>query len=396
MNLSGNDVVVIPQGGGKSLVIADFVHRTGKPALILNPTREILEQNMEKFLTYVDKSEVGVYSASMDRKDINNFTFGTIQSMYKRPELFANFNLAIVDECDLVPMNKMNSMYGKFFRAANIHKVIGFTGTPYRQDTYYQEPSMGWAAYRERKSKGLITPLTVVTTTKMITRYSDGFWSRMLYALNTDHLMEQGYLSPLRYIDGTILDHSQLKLNKTQSEFDLEDYEDKIKNEFDRIVEAVNQSKQIRNHVLVFCTSIKQANALQKFFEGSAVVTSETGKRERNKIIKDFKDGKIPVVFNVSVLTVGFDFLELDCIVLARPTRSLRLHLQILGRGTRLHEDKQFCLIVDLAGNVKSLGKLEEIKVVKKDGWNVVSPAQPDGFHMKPLFSFLLKENDTL
>jgi superfamily II DNA or RNA helicase len=187
-----------------------------------------------------------------------------------------------------------------------------------------------------------------------------------------------------------------LKLNKTQSEFDLEDYEDKIKNEFDRIVEAVNQSKQIRNHVLVFCTSIKQANALQKFFEGSAVVTSETGKCERNKIIKDFKAGKIPVVFNVSVLTVGFDFPELHCIVLARPTRSLRLHLQILGRGTRLHEDKQFCLIVDLAGNVKSLGKLEEIKVVKKDGWNVVSPAQPDGFHMKPLFSFLLKENDTL
>ena len=393
MTMPGNDVISIAQGGGKSLIIADFVHRTSKPALILSPTREILKQNMDKLLTYVPPVEVGVYSASMSRKDLGFFTFATIGSIYKKPEVFKDFNLAIVDECDLVPTKKMNSMYNKFFKAANIKKVIGFTGTPFRQDTYYEEPPWGWEEHRRRKAQGRITPLKVVTTTKMITRYADGFWQRMLYVLNTDQLMEEGYLSPLKYVDRTLIGHNDLKLNKSESEFDLEDYEEKISEKYNNILRTVAWAYENRDNVLVFCTSIKQANLLSGYFKDSAVVTSETKKRERNKIIKNFKEGKIKIVFNVSVLTVGFDFPELNTIILLRPTRSLRLHLQILGRGTRIHKDKDHCLVIDLAGNVGSLGKLEEIRVTKVDGkWDVVSPSQPEGFHNKPLFSFYLQQ----
>lgn len=66
----GNSVVVLPQGSGKSLVIADFAYRLNKPVLILCPTKEILEQNVEKMLHYVPEEEIGIYSASKNRKDI--------------------------------------------------------------------------------------------------------------------------------------------------------------------------------------------------------------------------------------------------------------------------------------------------------------------------------------
>ena len=86
------DLAILPTGAGKSIVIAELARQLNQPILILQPTREILEQNYEKLAHYVDPAQIGIYSASMNRKDLGFYTFATIQSIYKKPELFSWFN----------------------------------------------------------------------------------------------------------------------------------------------------------------------------------------------------------------------------------------------------------------------------------------------------------------
>lgn len=388
MPLAGNDILSMAQGSGKSLVIADFAHKLGKPILILQPSKELLKQNLEKMATYTSPSEIGVFSASLGLKEIRRFTFGTIQSVYKHPELFQDFNVAIVDEADLINPKKLTGMYNKFFKEAHIGKVYGLTGTPFRQDQYYSEPPGGWALWQSRKWKNY-NNLETITTTKMINRYKEHFWDRMLYVLNTKTLMEQDYLCPLNYLDHTLVDHSQIPVNNSRSGFDLEAYEELISSKERTVVDGIRSAEVAHTSIIVYCSSINQAERLSAIFPKSAVVSSNTPAKERDKIVEGFRTGKIKTLFNCQLFTIGFDHPQLDCVIITRPTRSLRLHLQILGRGTRKAENKVACDIIDYAGNVKSLGKLEDIRVDKVDGlWNVVSPTFPGGFHMRELYRF--------
>lgn len=390
MQNPGNSIVCLPTGSGKSLVIADFVHKLGKPVLILQPSKELLEQNVNKMGLYVDIEEIGVYSASMNEKTIKPITFGTIQSVYKSPELFRQFEVAIVDEGDLVPIKKLSGMYRKFFIKAGIQKVFGMTATPYRQDTFYKEPPEGWNAWKQRRWKDYVS-LEVATTTKMLTRYKEQFWSRMLCVINTHQLMDEGYLCPLLYVDRTVIEHEEIPTNGAKSDFDWQAFDNLIQQHEVKIIHGIKYATENYKSVIVFCATVEQAERMALVFPQSKVVSAKTSKRERNQIIEDLRCGLLKCVFNVSVLTVGFDHPSLDCIVLARPTRSLRLHCQILGRGTRNSDGKTHCQVIDFVGNVKNLGRLEEIKVEKVDGnWNVTSDAHPKGMHLKEMFSYTI------
>src|SRR5881396_2876599 len=80
-NNQGNELVVLPTGAGKSVVIANLAHRLNQPILILQPSKEILEQNYDKLLRYIPKEDIGIYSASMGQKEVGHYTLATIQSI---------------------------------------------------------------------------------------------------------------------------------------------------------------------------------------------------------------------------------------------------------------------------------------------------------------------------
>jgi DNA repair protein RadD len=386
LSLPGNDVVCAAQGSGKSLVIADFAHKLGKPILILVPSKELLRQNVEKMATYVPQEEIGIFSASLGLKQVRTFTFGTIQSVYKHPELFLGFEIAIVDECDLVNPKKLTGMYNKFFRQANIKKVYGMTGTPFRQDSYYKEPPEGWGTWKARRWKNY-SSIETITTTKMITRYSPKFWDRMLYVINTHDLVKEGYLAPLNYLDRELVAQEQIPVNVSRSDFDLEAYGEMIRLKETDVITGIYEAQKTHKSIIVYCCTIDQAERMSKVFPQSRVVSSETPAKLRDTLVASFRKGSVKLLFNVSLFTIGFDHPDLDCIILVRPTRSLRLHLQILGRGTRNADGKDKCDVIDFAGNVKGLGKLEDIKVEKvRNMWDVTSPSFPTGFHLRELY----------
>jgi DNA repair protein RadD len=371
------DLVCIAQGGGKSLVIAEMAHRLRQPVLILQPSQEIARQNIAKMRHYVADSEIGVYSASLSRKDFGFFTFATIGSIYKKPELFSHFKQVIIDEADLVPVKNMGSMFMSFLAGIGHPKVIGLTGSPYRMAQRYERLASG--------------ELLTHTTTKMITRVYPAFWRRIIYNISTRELINLGFLVPFKYVDKTIITHDQIKTNISRSDFNLSDYEEKIKDKKEQVLEAIFLGMELGRHVLCFCSSVDQAEKFSSIVPGSAVVTAKTPKKEREKIVVDFRSGKIPIVFNVQVLTVGFDFPELDCIICLRPSRSIRLWGQMIGRGSRICPGKKYCWVIDMVDNTKNLGKVETIRIEKVDGkWEIISDA--GSFHNKPLFSYKIKE----
>lgn len=375
-NQEGNELVVIATGGGKSLIIAEFAHRLEKPVLILQPSKELLEQNVSKMLSYVSKDEVGVFSASMNSHTINTFTFATIGSIYKKPELFSHFDTVILDECDLLSPKDQQSMYMQFFSQVGHPKVYGLTATPFRLETFVRKSPYGY--------------IESVTATRLINRMRNRFWHRVIVNINYSDLLDEGYLVPLEYMDQTILQHSQIPKN-SGSDFDLDAYVEMIDGVSYGTTKRIAQLADAYKSVLIFCSTIRQATEFADYFgDDAAVVTSETKKAERNKIITDFRAGVLKMVFNVNVLTVGFDHPSLDCIVMLRPTRSIRLYTQMLGRGTRLAEGKVKCTIVDFAGNVSTYGRLETLQLEKIDRkWELTS--EKGSWHLQELNSFRIR-----
>jgi DNA repair protein RadD len=373
--LDGNPVLALATGAGKSLVIAEIARRLNRPVLIIQPSREILQQNLEKLLRHVSREEVGVYSAAMNEKTIGKFTLATIQSIYTKPDEFAHFGLVIVDECHLLNPKDTGTMFQTFLREIGSPKVIGLTATPWRMDTMYV-PGSGFMG----------RDFELVTTTKVITRMKGMFWKRILINVTMEDLISAGYLCRPRYYNNASIKHADIPMNKSRSDFDVDAYEKLVQRDEHKILDAVRRAQEVSKSVLVFCTSVEQAERFESVVSGSRSVSAKTKAKDRAAIVSGFKDHSIKTVFNVGCFTTGFDHPALDCIILNRPTRSIGLYTQMVGRGVRIAPGKVECKVIDFTGTVGSLGRVETIRVVKRDKWELES--ETGSWHCKELYRF--------
>jgi len=379
--LPGNDIVVLPTAAGKSIIIAALAKLLHGNILILQPSKELVEQNFSKLAKYVDESDIGIFSASMNQKVVKKYTLATIGSIFRKPELFIGFKLVLLDECDLLNPKNLDTMYMKFFSNIGVEKVFGFTASPYRMDLSY---------YKNEYTN----ELTAFTTIKMINRLKGYFWKRIIFNVEIQDLINRGYLCPLEYQDCSVVNHEDLKLNKSQSDFDLDDVEVKMEKKRSIILDTIERARNECKSILVFCTSVKQARDLSEEVPDSAYVSANTPDDERDRIVNDFKNQRIKIVFNVSVFSVGFDYPALDGIILLRSTRSLRLFYQMLGRGFRIAPGKDHCNIYDLSGTVSSIGRVETIKLVQNKGlWDIQTTTKKGEkfWHNRMLYFWLIK-----
>lgn len=348
-----NGIIILPTGAGKSLVIADIASKVSSPLLVFQPSKEILEQNFEKLQSY-GVFDCGIYSATAGRKDINRITFATIGSVMNHKEDFDHFRYVIIDECHLV--NSLSGQYKNFIESED-RKVIGLTATPYR---------LGRGLYG-------------MSMLKFLTRTRPRIFDSVLYYCQVSDLLAKGFLADLSYYDCTRLDMRNVRSNSTGADYD----DESLTAEYQRsgfysqlsstTIRVLNPKNGIpRNGVLVFTRFTKEADELVAKLRAAgikaAIVTGQTKKKERETILEQFKSGKIRVVANVGVLTTGFDYPALDTIILARPTKSLSLYYQMVGRAIRPFDGKKGW-IVDLGGNYKRFGKVADLKIdVEKPG----------------------------
>lgn len=342
-----NAIEILPTGAGKSLIIADLAHRLGS-VLIFQPRKEILEQNYSKYLAFGNKASI--YSASAGYKDVGDVTFATIGSAIKHPEMFRHFKYLIVDECHYV--NSKAGMYKQFLDIIP-SKVLGVTATPYRLNI----DGYGGAML------------------KFLTRTRPRVFKDVLYSVQTRDLLNDGYLNPVKYYPLHVIDNTKLVVNSTGQDYTdkslIAHYETIGFN--NKLLEIVNRLiKAGRNHILVFTRFVKEAEYCTSKIEASAMVSGKTPKKEREDILDKFKSGDIKVVFNAMVLTVGFDFPELDTVVLGRDTRSLALYYQIIGRGIRIAKDKGDTWVIDLGNSFLRFGDVYDLNVSKDKRGNYI------------------------
>lgn len=375
-------IVVAPTGSGKSLIIANIAKQL-ENVLILQPSKEILESNYAKMVAYHCSDDVKIYSASMKSKEIGRFTYATIGSIYRKPELFKHFKYVIVDECHLVNPKGLKGMYNTFFNAIGNPKIMGLTATPYRLVQRF---------YREGET------LIYTTHLQMLNRIYPFFFKKIVYEKPIKELVSEGYLAKLEYIEGdSDFDLTDIPLNSTGADFDsaLLDKYLTTDNRLKKIFNSVFEIKDHVKHILIFASSVRQSNKIKEMLTPLItieMVSADTPQKERDRIVDDFRQGNIKAIVNMGIFTVGFDFPELDCIILARPTMSLALFYQCVGRGIRISPSKEKSYIIDCSGNVKKFGRIETIEIDKEDGFKNIVKTEKGVVSGKPLFTFKVKK----
>lgn len=349
-----NGVLVIPTGGGKSLILASLVKELSEPVLVLQPSKEILAQNVEKFRAY--GGHCGIYSASAGEKRWADVTFATIGSVITKKPLLERFKYIVIDECDTV--NADGGMYEEVINHLDV-RVLGMTATPYRLSTGTNPINY-----------------TKFSILKFITRTNPRIFNRVVYHVQNKELSDAGFWAKYDYREVKAINRQNLQANTTGSDYTeaslkAEYRSSDMQGKIVRVVNRVFHPEVNRRNCLVFTKFVHEAEYVVRNVPGSVIVTAQTKPKERDRIISGFRSGRIRCVVNVGILTVGFDYPELEAIVMARPTRSLRLWYQIVGRGARPHPQKRDCLVVDMGGNLAQFGKVEDLELREEGGWHI-------------------------
>lgn len=347
-------IAVLPTATGKSVIVAELVRRTliaknHVRVMMLTHVKELISQNHEKLKSIWPTAPCGIFSAGLRAKQATYpITYAGIQSCYRHPKIFGHIDMVIIDECHLIS-DKAESMYGSFLAGLaetnpNI-VIIGLTATPYRM-------GMGYL------TEGPI-------------------FKDIYYDISTlddfVKLIDEGYLSDLIPIQTTNeFDLSNIK--KSAGEFTDKSLDENVNRaEITRMVVAETMERaKGRNKGLAFCVSISHAEDMSRLFceagLRSVVIHSEITTAERDDRIDKFKAGEYNMICNVGVLTTGFDAPDVDYLVIARPTESTSLHVQIMGRGMRVHPSKENTLVLDFAGNTIRLGPVNDPVIPMKKG----------------------------
>ncbi|WP_417870788.1 DEAD/DEAH box helicase [Vibrio furnissii] len=336
-------VIVLPTGAGKSLVIAELARLAKGRVLVLAHVKELVEQNHAKYEGYGLKG--AIFSAGLGRKETNQqVVFASVQSVVRNLDAFKNqFSLLVIDECHRVPDEKSSSYQKVITHLLELNagmKVLGLTATPYRL-------GMGWIY--QYHTRGLVRS------------EEPRFFRDCIFELPIRYLLDEGFLTPARLIDAPVLsyDFSQLKPANTgrYKESDMDLVIEQSKRATPQIVAQIIQLAADKQGVMVFAATVRHAQEILSLLPESEsdIVIGDTPSPERDAIIQRFKQRELKFLVNVSVLTTGFDAPHVDLIAILRPTESVSLYQQIVGRGLRLSPGKTECLVLDYAGNTYDL-----------------------------------------
>lgn len=355
-------------GAGKSIIIADLVKRINLPTLVLQPTAEILQQNKEK-LELAGVKNVHVCSASAGDWMIGGITLATIGTIAKHWQYCQHFKFIIIDEADCVVCEDAKSQYLKFFNNLSpTTRIMGTTATPWRNQTFsqmYEDPQV------------FCRPLTRIHCKNAGgTRFGDWFWKGgIVYKCGIEDLQKRGFLAPTNYMIANT-DWSFLRNHPGRVDFDTNEMSPwaDIERNTSRFTQAVSWCGEHGLKTIVFSpnieTNFKLAAVIKSLGFKVETMDSNNDKRAtRLDKMERFRSGDYQFLVNVGMVGRGVDVPSVDAVVLARPTKSLSLYTQFVGRCLRpdpANPDK-VAQIIDLSGNVERFGRVEGVKLGKLD-----------------------------
>lgn len=336
-------VIVLPTGAGKSLVIAELARLAKRKILVLTHVKELVEQNHAKYQSY--GLEGGVFSAGLKRKENRHqVTFASVQSVSANLDQFRDeYSLIIIDECHRVS-GEETSQYQRIIELLRQQndslKVLGLTATPYRL-------AMGWI-YRFHY-RGFVRS------------DEDKPFQHCIFELPLSYMINRGFLTKPELVNAAVAQYDFSALAQDRfgeyAEKDVNQLLSKHQRVTRAIIEQVMDLAAQRKGVMIFAATVDHAREITGYLpeHHTALITGATDLNGRALLIQRFKQRQLKYLVNVSVLTTGFDAPHVDFIAILRPTQSVSLYQQIVGRGLRLDEGKQDCLVIDYAGNSVNL-----------------------------------------
>lgn len=332
-------VVVLPTGSGKSLVIAELARLARGRVLVLAHVRELVEQNHAKYQAY--GLEADIFSAGLKSKEASRqVVFGSVQSVVRNLERFsdASFTLLVIDECHRVSLEK-DASYRQVIEHLQRQnpqlKILGLTATPYR---------LGQGFIYHRHHHGMVRGDEAC------------FFAECVFEQPLRLMVKQGFLAEPKRLDMAIEGYDFSALAPASNGWFREEELNRVvagSRATPRIIQQVVEYAEERQGVMIFAATVAHAEEIISYLpaDQAALITGATASQERTSLIEAFKARKLKFLVNVAVLTTGFDAPHVDLIAILRPTESVSLYQQIVGRGLRLSPDKTNCLVLDFAGN---------------------------------------------
>lgn len=339
-------VGVVPTAGGKTFIICLTIDKIlsaypNSNILILSHVEEILEQNKEAIEDYFE-IEIGLYSSGLGSKTIKKVTVAGIQSIYRKPHLFKQFDIILIDECHLVPPNG-EGMYRSFLSALDAI-YVGLTATHFRLGHGYIHEGEG----------ALFTDIAYdLSEMDKFNRLVEEGYLAKLYTKRTDYTMDA---------DGIKITGGDYNEKALSDAFDRMEI---TKRALDELIALGKNYKKW----LLFAIDIQHAENINAYLLSQGVKSACVHSKmtlSRKVVIQDYRDDEYQCLVNVDVLTTGFNVPEVDLIGMLRPTKSPVIHVQTLGRGLRPAPGKDHCLVLDFAGNIRRLGPINDVQVKKK------------------------------
>lgn len=320
----GNTRVVMcaPTGSGKTVLFTYMVKKhieRGGRALILTDRIELLNQaggTFQKFGLHPEEIKAGKKPDLM-----RNLHCAMVETLYRRAERYASFlssrTLVIVDEAHRTAHSKVLELLPESCY------VIGATATPFRSGN---QPSM------------------------------DSFYQDIVQTVDTPDLIEMGYLSDARSF-GVDIDLTGVK--KRSGDWDSEELGKRYSER--KVYEGVIENYQRltpNTKAIAFAPNVASSKELADKFNQAGIhamhLDGSMNQADRSAVLRWFNSTRSGVLVNCSVLTTGFDQPDIETVILYRATTSLPLFLQMIGRGSRVTENKRQFTILDFGNNIKT------------------------------------------
>ncbi len=315
-------LIQLPTGSGKTIVFLKYLSENSEKALIVCPTIDLREQIYESALSFYSKHDIC-------KRENNRFKDAKIYilvAMSLNNEIVREYLSSqklehiVIDEAHR-SQSKTYYNFIEYYRRKNANfKLIGFTATPERLD-----------------KKPLLEIFKTIT-----------------YKKNIYELINEGYLCNVKAY--RIKTKEVIKSKGGVGDFQISEIRNLDNYSRNSLIYKTIEENCVGKKTLIFCLSIDHAEKIADYLKSEKKISAYhiSGKQsesERKKILLDFKNGKIQILTNCQLLTEGFDEPSIECIIIARPTRSKALYCQMIGRGTRKFLGKKNCELYELTDN---------------------------------------------
>lgn len=351
--LDKRPILVAPTGSGKTVMATEFVNEFlanhggglfGGRVLWLAHRKELIEQaavHLSDYGMFTGIIKAGIKSSPMARVQV-----AAVQTLARREKPPAD--LIIIDECHHARAKTYEKILAEYPDAA----IVGLTATPFRLD-----------------GRGL-----------------GDIFGELIIAASPTELVEQGYLIAPRVYASSAPDLRGI--HSRGGDYVISELAEAVNTygNIEHIVEtwknrSVTKTKRLKT--VVFAVNISHSKAITAMFCEQGVravhIDGSTAQAYRATTLADLRAGRLDIVSQCMILTEGWDLPALECVIIARPTASLNLHLQMLGRVMRATEGKTGALVLDHAGNHHVHGLVTRKLNYTLDGGEKVGMAEPLG-----------------